>query len=285
MALNILAITGLILCIIYIWIKIKKKEESTDRLYQPDKDKLFDTVSKTKDSCISGADPDSYKQVFLTSAKLSFLYQGRHLKLRYTVRVNALGQQNGFPVVEGYCEETRKKGRFWESRISDCIDIETGKNVGNLVVFLRQRKDGVNRQPDIIMTDVYRETMTRHYDQTAPTVSMTSMEQRSSPPVFSSRSNASMELLIKYTSHGQRIERRISVQGLGKYKDCHYIIAHCHQANATRHFKLQKFRSCVDLGTGEVITKVKDYILAYNPIIVDLTDEFNALSEQRDREN
>jgi len=101
-------------------------------------------------------------------------------------------------------------------------------------------------------------------------------------PPLENRYPGSLELMIRYTSHGQRVERKISVSGLGKYGNCYYIVGFCHLRNGIRHFKLQRFRGCIDLSTGQVITKVKDHILQFNPVVEDLTAEYQSLGNGDD---
>ncbi len=91
-----------------------------------------------------------------------------------------------------------------------------------------------------------------------------------------------LEMLIKYRTHeGDKMERRVTVYGLGQFRNRHYVVGYCHLRNAMRTFDVRKFKNSIDLKTGEMITKPMAYILAFNPDITDLTDEFEALEQER----
>jgi len=92
-----------------------------------------------------------------------------------------------------------------------------------------------------------------------------------------------LELILSYTnSDDESEERKITAYALGKFNNAHYIIAHCHLRDAQRTFKLSRIRRCIDCSTGEIITKVKAHILAFNPLVLDLRYEFESVQRERE---
>lgn len=94
-----------------------------------------------------------------------------------------------------------------------------------------------------------------------------------------------LELMIQYISHGEKKERQISVYGLGQHGHSYYIVGYCHLRHEIRHFKLKGSRKCIDLGSGEVVTNIKNHILAFNPVIEDLTAEYEASKSKRHQDD
>lgn len=208
------------------------------------------------------ADCESFK----TSAKLSFIYQDNTKNSLHVVTVNRFSRENGLIVIEGYSEKTNKQERFLESQISGCVDIETDRKIGNLTVFLKLRKPGLKWLPPAdVSTNGDFNTKRQSYNSTV------------------SVSEPGIDMLISYTSWSadEMVERKVRAFGLGRYQNRYYVIAHSYSDNERRTYKVAKFRSCIRLDTGDKISKIKEFILTYNPTIEDLTDEFEELMAQK----
>lgn len=70
-------------------------------------------------------------------------------------------------------------------------------------------------------------------------------------------------LRLKYVDgKGQRTTREVSVRQYGEFGGAALIIADCHLRNATRTFRTDRVKSCIDLDTGEVVADLHRWLNA-----------------------
>jgi hypothetical protein len=69
------------------------------------------------------------------------------------------------------------------------------------------------------------------------------------------------------------------VFGLAKYNGGHLVIAHDYKYGDKNYYKMSKFRNAVNTETGEIITKIKEFVLSINPDIFDIRPEFERIDE------
>jgi tellurite resistance protein len=71
----------------------------------------------------------------------------------------------------------------------------------------------------------------------------------------------SYRLRIKYQSaSGKETLRTVDVRQFGNYGDTCLIIANCHLRNATRTFRVDRIKMCIDESTGELISDVNEFL-------------------------
>lgn len=70
-------------------------------------------------------------------------------------------------------------------------------------------------------------------------------------------------LKLRYCDANQSVtERTVTVRQVGSVPGASLLIAHCHMRDATRTFRSDRIRECVDVETGEVIQDVPGYLRA-----------------------
>ena len=189
----------------------------------------------TKDK--HSADCESFK----TSAKLSFIYKEDNKSNFHAVTVNRFSRENGLTVIEGYSGKTNKQERFLENLMSGCVDIETGRKIGNLTVFLKLRKPGLKRLPPAASSTVMDfSAMLSNYE---PNISVTKP------------SSSGGTYLIDYEDAGGEItSRTITINKIYRDNSATYIDADCHLRRETRTFRLDRIVGYItDTRTGELL--------------------------------
>ena len=74
---------------------------------------------------------------------------------------------------------------------------------------------------------------------------------------------AKARLRLKYTDGaGRQSERTVDVKQFGFIGQNALLIGHCKMRNATRTFRSDRIKSCIDEETGEVVTDVSSYLQA-----------------------
>lgn len=187
------------------------------------------------------ADCESFCESFKTSAKLSFIYQEGTKNSLHVVTVNRISRQNGLIVIEGYSEKTNKQERFLENQISGCVDIETGRKIGNLTVFLKLRKPELQRMlPITNPSAVNFSTMRSSYE---PNTSI------------AKPSNRGGTYLIEYEdADGEITSRIITINKIYHHNSFTYIDADCQLRRETRTFRLDRIIGYItDIKTGEIL--------------------------------
>ena len=74
-------------------------------------------------------------------------------------------------------------------------------------------------------------------------------------------------------------ESPLRVFGLAKYNGGHLVIALDYKYGDKNHYKLTKFKNAVNPETGEIITKIKEFVLSINPDVFDIRPEFERIDE------
>ncbi len=72
---------------------------------------------------------------------------------------------------------------------------------------------------------------------------------------------AKAKLRLDYTDgSGKRTTRNVDVRQFGIMGPYALLIAHCHMRDATRTFRTDRIRACVDVETGEIVPDVKAFL-------------------------